>query len=212
MSIRILLADDHTMFREGLRALLDREQDMTVVAEAEDGKTAVERTLEVMPDVVLLDISMPVLNGIEAARMIHDRAEKVGIIILTMHTDKQYLIEALKLGVRSFILKDWASEELVTAVRCVYNATSYLSPRLSDVIISGFTARDDEFQNALTPREEQAFRLLANGKNCKEIAFELQISSKTVETYRLKVMKKLNVTNMAQLVKHAVQVGIVQRD
>jgi DNA-binding NarL/FixJ family response regulator len=212
MSIRILLADDHAMFREGLRALLEREPDMAVVAEAEDGIAAVQRTMETMPDVVVLDLSMPKLKGIEAAQMIHEKAPQIGIIIVTMHNERHYMIEALKFGAKSYILKDWATDELLTAVRSVFNHTSYLSPRLSDIIISGFTS-DEKISraNALTQREEQAYRLLASGKNCKEIAFDLQICVKTVETYRLNVMKKLNVSNMAQLVNHAVQDGIVVR-
>lgn len=212
MSIRILLADDHLMFREGMRVLLEREPDMTVVAEADDGLSAVERTLEIMPDVVVLDLSMPGIKGTEAASRIHQKAEQVGIIILTMHNDRQYVVEALKLGVKSFILKDWAFQELITAVRCVYNNSSYLSARLSDTIISGFTDDSNVSRKYnLTQREEQAYRLLASGKNCKEIAYELNICIKTVETYRLKVMKKLNVSNIAQLVNHAVQEGIVGR-
>jgi len=211
MGIRILLADDHAMFREGLRALLEREPDMTVVAEAEDGMSAVELTMEIMPDVVVLDLIMPKLKGNEAAEIIHEKAPQIGIIILTMHNDKHYVVDALRLGVKSFILKNWASDELITAVRSVYNKSSYLSPRLSDIIISGFASDSGARSNSLTSREEQAYRLLASGKNCKEIAFELRISIKTVETYRLKVMKKLNVSNMAQLVNHAVQEGIIVR-
>lgn len=212
MSIRILLADDHVMFREGLRVLLEREQDMVVVAEADDGLSAVTQALETLPDVAVLDLSMPGMKGTEAARIITEKAPEVGIIVLTMHNDRHYVIEALKLGVKSFILKDWAFQEVTTAVRSVHNHCSYLSPRLSDVIISGFA--DDEKVSRkyrLTQREEQAYRMLAVGKNCKEIAFELNICIKTVETYRLKVMKKLNVTNIAQLVNHAVQEGIVLR-
>lgn len=213
MDIRILLADDHVMFREGMRVLLDREEDMAVVAEADDGLAAVKRTLEMMPDVVVLDLNMPGMKGIEAANMIHQKAPQIGIIILTMHNDRQYVVEALKLGVKSFILKDWAFQELINAVRCVYNNTSYLSPRLSDIIIAGFADENKVVgKYKLTQREEQAYRLLASGKNCKEIAYELNICTKTVETYRLKVMKKLNVSNIAQLVNHAVQEGIVVRN
>ena len=213
MSIRIVLADDHLMFREGMRALLEREHDMVVVAEADDGLSGVEMTLNTMPDVVVLDLSMPGMKGTEAASLIHQKAPGVGVIILTMYNDRQYVVEALKLGVKSFILKDWAFQELITAVRCVYNNSSYLSPRLSDIIISGFTDDDKPARKYhLTQREEQAYRMLAIGKNCKEIAYELNICIKTVETYRLKVMKKLNVCNMAQLVNHAVQDGIVVRN
>lgn len=212
MSIRIVLADDHGMFREGMRTLLEGEEDMTVVAEAGDGAAAVERVLETKPDVLVLDLSMPGMRGMEAAALILEKAPGVGIIVLTMHNDRQYVVEALRIGVKSFILKEWAFQELVTAVRCVHKDCSYLSPRLSDIIISEFTDEGKGLSNYnLTPREEQAYRLLAIGKNCKEIAYELNICSKTVETYRLKVMKKLKVANIAQLVNHAVRDGIIGR-
>lgn len=212
MSIRILLADDHHMFREGMRALLEREHDMTVVAEADDGLSALELALETLPDVAVLDLSMPGLKGTEVASRIMEGAPQVEIIILTMHNDRQYVVDALKLGVKSFILKEWAFHELVTAVRCVSRHSSYLSHRLSDTIISGLTdERSVSKSYNLTQREEQTYRLLVTGKNCKEIAYELNLCIKTVETYRLKVMKKLQVTNIAQLVNHAVQDGIVGR-
>lgn len=210
MSIRIVLADDHGMFREGMRLLLEGEEDMAVVAEAGDGATAIERVLETKPDVAVLDLSMPGMKGMEAAAMILEKAPGVGVIILTMHNDRQYVVEALRLGVKSFILKEWAFQELVTAVRCVFKDRSYLSPRLSDMIISEFTDEGKGLSKYnLTRREEQAYRLLATGKNCKEIAYELNICSKTVETYRLKVMKKLKVSNIAQLVNHAVREGVI---
>lgn len=210
MSIKIVLADDHGMFREGMRVLLEGQEDMVVVAEAVDGVTAIERVRETNPDIVVLDLSMPGMRGMEAASQILQQTPRVGIIILTMHNDRQYVVEALRLGVKSFILKEWAFQELVTAVRCVYKDSSYLSPRLSDIIISGLTDEGKGLNKyKLTPREEQAYRLLAIGKNCKEIAYELNICSKTVETYRLKVMKKLQVSNIAQLVNHAVRDGIV---
>jgi DNA-binding NarL/FixJ family response regulator len=213
MSIKILLADDHLMFREGMRVLLEREEDMNVVAEADDGISAVELAQKTLPDVAVLDLSMPGLKGTEAASRIMEQTPQVEIIILTMHNDRQYVVEALKLGVKSFILKEWAFHELVTAVRCVSTHSSYLSHRLSDAIISGFS-EDCKFSKnySLTHREEQTYRLLAGGKNCKEIAYDLNLSIKTVETYRLKVMKKLQVTNIAQLVNHAVQDGIVVRN
>lgn len=213
MAIRVLLADDHAMLREGLSALLEREEDMVVVAEAQDWLSSVELTMETLPDVVVLDVSMPNMKWSRAVELIHEKAPQIGIIILSMHSDKHCIIEALKLGAKSYIFKNWPSDELITAVRSVYNNTSYLSPRLSDIIISGFSSSASERgSNSLTAREEQTYRELANGKNCKEIAFQLQISIKTVEAYRLKVMKKLNVSNMAQLVKHAVQEGIIVRN
>lgn len=213
MSIKILLADDHLMFREGMRLLLEREHDMNVIAEADDGVSAVELALKTLPDVAVLDLSMPGMKGTEAASRIMEQAPQVEVIILTMHDDRQYVMEALKLGVKSFILKEWAFHELVTAVRCVSNHSSYLSHRLSNIIISGFTEDCKTSKNySLTQREDQTYRLLAVGKNCKEIAYELGICIKTVETYRLKVMKKLQVTNVAQLVNHAVQDGIVGRN
>jgi len=212
MAIRLLLADDHTMFREGLRGLLERERDMEIVAEAGDGPTAVARALETKPDVVVLDLNMPGIKGTEAARLILESTDNTGIVILTMHNDRQYVVEALRLGVKSFILKDWAFDELIKAVRAVHTKSSYLSSRLSDIIISGFADQGEPTSKyQLSNREDQAYRMLAVGKNCKEIAYELNISIKTAESYRLKVMKKLKVSNIAQLVNHAVQDGIIGR-
>lgn len=212
MAIRLLLADDHTMFREGLRVLLEHEQDMEIVAEADDGPSAVARALDARPDVVVLDLNLPELRGTEAAKQILEKTEGMEIVILTMHNDRHYVVEALRLGVKSFILKDWAFDELTRAVRAVYNKSSYLSPRLSDIIISGFANEGEAGRKQkLSHREDQAYRMLAMGKNCKEIAYELGISVKTAEAYRLKVMKKLKVSNIAQLVNHAVQEGIVGR-
>lgn len=212
MAIRLLLADDHTMFREGLRGLLERERDMEIVAEAGDGPTAVARALETKPDVVVLDLNMPGIKGTEAARLILESTDNTGIVILTMHNDRQYVVEALRLGVKSFILKDWAFDELIKAVRAVHTKSSYLSSRLSDIIISGFADQGEPTSKyQLSNREDQAYRMLAVGKNCKEIAYELNISIKTAESYRLKVMKKPKVSNIAQLVNHAVQDGIIGR-
>lgn len=212
MAIRLELADDHAMFREGLRVLLEREQDLVVVAEAEDGPSAVARALDAKPDVVVLDLNLPGIKGTEAAKLILENTRDVEVVILTMHNDRRYVVEALRLGVKSFILKDWAFQELITAVRAVYNGSSYLSSRLSDTIVSGFAEEaPDLFKYRLTHREAQAYRMLAVGKNCKEIAYDLDISVKTAEAYRLKVMKKLGVSNIAQLVNHAVQDGIVGR-
>ena len=212
MAIRLLLADDHTMFREGLRGLLERERDMEIVAEAGDGPTAVARALETKPDVVVLDLNLPGIKGTEAAKLILQSTDSTGIVILTMHNDRQYVVEALRLGVKSFILKDWAFDELIKAVRAVHDKSSYLSSRLSDIIISGFADQGEPTSKyQLSNREDQAYRMLAVGKNCKEIAYELNISIKTAESYRLKVMKKLKVSNIAQLVNHAVQDGIIGR-
>lgn len=210
MAIRLVLADDHAMFREGLRVLLEREQDMVVVAEAEDGLSAVARAVEEKPDVVVLDLNLPGIKGTEAAKLILENTKDVEVVILTMHNDRQYVVEALRLGVKSFILKDWAFEELITAVRAVHKKSSYLSPQLSDIIISGLAdASQTSSRHRLTHREAQAYRMLAEGKNCKEIGYDLNISVKTAEAYRLKVMKKLGVANIAQLVNYAVRDGIV---
>ncbi|MBJ6725738.1 response regulator transcription factor [Geomesophilobacter sediminis] len=209
--MRVLLADDHCMIREGLRLLLEKEPDISVVAEADDGTSAVAATMEVLPDVAILDLSMPTMTGTEAARAIREKAPQVEVVLVSMHSDRYYVLDAFKAGIRSYILKNGASNELVAAVRAAANHESYISPKISDLIISGLIGgegrkRSDEL---LTPREYEAYRLLASGKSCKEIGFDLGISHKTVETYRQNVMKKLNLTNIVQLATHAREEGLL---
>lgn len=210
--MRIVLADDHRLMRAGLRLILEREPGFEVVGEADDGAAAAEMALELLPDVVVLDLDMPVLTGTEAAQLIRDKAPSIETVVVSMHHDSHYLVQALKAGAKSYILKSSAPEELVFAVRAAGSHKNYLSSYLTDLIVSGLTRSEvdpKKTSDILTPREYQAYLLLACGKSCREVGCELNISCKTAETYRQKVMKKLKVTNAVQLANYAAREGIV---
>jgi len=212
MSIRILLADDHKITRQGLRSLLDNQPDMEVVAEAEEGRTAVRLVQELTPNVVIMDVSMPDLNGIEATRQIVKTFPKVRIIALSMHRDSQYVIEMLRSGASGYLLKDCALEELERAIRTVVTNKTYLSPSISGVVVDDYLHRlsKADFSNSqvLTDREREVLQLLAEGKSTKQIALKLHISSKTVETHRRQIMDKLDLHTVAQLTKYAIRKGL----
>jgi DNA-binding NarL/FixJ family response regulator len=212
MGITILLADDHKIFREGLKALLEQENDLTVVGDTDDGSAAVDLSLSLLPDVAILDISMPNLNGIEAARRIVADAPNVKVIVLSMHVDKEYVAEALSAGAQGFIAKTCTSTELVNAIRNVVAGQPYLSPTISTALVGLISTSKEETSNpkiGLSHRELQVLKLLAGGNCTKEVASQLNISTKTVETYRLSLMKKLKITNMVNLVRYAIREGIV---
>jgi DNA-binding NarL/FixJ family response regulator len=212
MTISVLIADDHKIFREGLKALLQQEQDLTIVGDAEDGAGAVELALSLLPDVAILDISMPNLSGIEATRRIVAGTQSTKVIILSMHIDKEYVTEALRAGAKGFIAKTCSSTELVNAIRDVVAGQPYLSPTISSALVGLIATQQEEAANAshgLSHRELQVLRLLAGGNCTKEVASQLNLSAKTVETYRLNLMKKLRITSMANLVRYAVREGIV---
>ena len=212
MSIRILLADDHKITREGLRSLLEKEPDMEVVAEAEDGRTTVSLVRELQPDVVIMDVSMPDLNGMEAARQIGSEFGGVKIIALSMHSDSLFVTEMLKSGASGYLLKDCAFEELARAIRAVVADQTYLSPSISGVVINGYLHRlsrvDISGPQALTDREREVLQLVAEGKSTKEIALALHISVKTVETHRRQIMDKLDIHTVAELTKYAIRKGL----
>jgi DNA-binding NarL/FixJ family response regulator len=212
MTTRILLADDHRLVREGLRALLDNQEGLEVVSEAEDGRSAVKAALEFSPDVAILDISMPGLNGIEAARLISSERPEVKIIFLSMHADRRFVPEAFKSGASGYILKDCAVEELVRAVRTVAGGEPYISPRIAGVVLEEYleTAHpgDHSAFGILTARERQVLQLLAEGKSTKDIAFSFKLSVKTIEAHRHRIMEKLNVRSIAELTKYAIREGL----
>lgn len=212
MSIRILLADDHKITREGLRSLLEKEPDMEVVAEAEDGRTTVSLVRELQPDVVIMDVSMPDLNGMEAARQIGSEFGNVKIIALSMHSDSLFVTEMLKSGASGYLLKDCAFEELARAIRVVVADQTYLSPSISGVVVNGYLHRvsrvDISGPQALTDREREVLQLVAEGKSTKEIALALHISVKTVETHRRQIMDKLDIHTVAELTKYAIRKGL----
>ena len=212
MSIRILLADDHKITRQGLRSLIDKQSDMEVVAEAEDGRTAVSLVGELLPDVVIMDVSMPDLNGMEATRQIIGAFSGVKIIALSMHSDELFVIEMLKSGALGYLLKDCAFEELERAIRAVVDGQTYLSPSISGVVVNGYLHRlskaDFSGLEVLTHREREVLQLMAEGKSTKQIALKLHISVKTVETHRRQIMNKLDIHTVAELTKYAILKGL----
>ncbi len=209
--IRILLADDHAIVCEGFRSLLLNEPGMEVIAEADNGRKAVELTKKMQPDLVVMDISMPDLNGIEATRRIMHDNPSMKIISLSMHNDKRYIMEMLKAGARGYLLKKGAFQELVTAIRAVMNGRVYLSPDITGIVVEDYLKNvpeaDSSTRSLLTERELEILQLVAEGKSMKEIAFLLELSVKTVSNHRQNIMEKLKIDSLASLVKYAIREG-----
>jgi len=216
MSIRILLADDHKITRQGLRSLLEQQDDMEVVAEAENGRTAVALVDELLPDVVIMDVTMPDLNGVEATHQIVSKYPDVKVIALSMHSDTLFVTEMLRSGASGYLLKDCAFEELARAIRAVMNDKTYLSPSISAVVVEDYLHRlskaDFSASGILTDREREVLQLMAEGKSTKQIALKLHISIKTVETHRRQIMNKLDIHTVAELTKYAVRKGLTSLD
>jgi len=212
MTIKILLADDHKIIREGLSALLEKEPDLEVIAEAATGTEAVKLGLELNPDVIVMDISMPDMNGIDATREISLNCPAVRILALTMESDRRFVVEILKAGATGYLLKDSAFSELATAIRTVYSGETYLSSKVTEVIIKEYLKRIPSVESLsckeLTVRERELLQLIAVGKNPKEIAFAFAVSLKTIENQRHSIMKKLNLFSIAELTKYAVREGL----
>jgi len=212
MSIRIILADDHKITRQGLRSLLEKQSDMQVVGEAQDGRTAVLQVGQLSPDVVIMDVSMPDLNGIEATRQILSKSPNVKIVALSMHSDLQFVAEMLRSGAAGYLLKDCAFEELAGAIRTVVANQTYLSPTISGPVVDDYRHRlskaDVSDVDILTDREREVLQLMAEGKSTKQIALKLHISVKTVETHRRQIMNKLDIHTIAELTKYAIRKGL----
>lgn len=209
MPIRILLADDHQILRQGLKAVLEREE-FKVVGEASDGLEAVRCAQEFHPDVAVLDLAMPLMNGIGAAREILRQNPKTKAVLLTMHTEEQYVLEALRAGIRGYVLKTRTSGELVQAIRDVTKGLVYLSSGISQTVVDAFLHKTDVLSQPLSPRELQVLQLVAEGKTTKEVASVLGISVKTAESHRTRIMEKLEIHETAGLVRYAIRQGIVQ--
>jgi DNA-binding NarL/FixJ family response regulator len=209
---RILLADDHRIMREGLKSLLDDEADMEVVGEAENGRRAIELVDELEPDVVVMDIGMPELNGIEATRRVVLDHPQTKVIALSMHSDRRFMAEILKAGSAGYLLKDGAYEELAGAIRTVVANKMYLSPRIADVVVEDYVRNmprgEPSAFAALTAREREVLQLLAEGKATKQAAACLHVSVKTVETHRRSIMTKLDIHSVAELTKYAIREGL----
>ena len=209
MPNRILLADDHAIVRQGLKALLEREG-FSVIAEAEDGQAAVRAARERCPDVAVLDFSMPLLNGRDAAREILQVCPRAKAILLTMHTDDHYVLEALQIGVKGYVVKSQASGDLVRAINEVQRGMTYLSPGVSQTVVQAFLSKAPMPRDPLTSREREVLQLVAEGKSTKEIAQLLAISFKTAESHRTRIMKKTDIHETAGLVRYAVRRGLIQ--
>ncbi|MFQ5718051.1 MAG: response regulator [Acidobacteriota bacterium] len=213
--IRVFIADDHTLFRQGVRRLLEDTEIAEVIGEAADGADAVRKVVECSPDVVLMDISMPHLNGIEATRQILKKTPEQRILILTMHDNEKYIGQILRAGAAGYLLKDTPSNDFLSAIKAVHRGDSYLSPSVSRKILDGlFQDRESRGRRTgvdlLTPREREILTLLAEGKSNREIAELLFISPKTVDVHRTNIMKKLDIHSIVQLVKYAIHQGLVE--
>jgi two-component system response regulator NreC len=212
--LRILLADDHTVMRTGLRALLERQLNLEVVGESENGRETVGLAASLRPDVVVMDVGMPVLNGIEATQMIVTQCPTVAVIILSMHADESYVMRALKAGARGYLLKDSAAADLIGAIHAISQGKSFFSPKVSRILAEDYVrvlkqkGAVDTY-DLLTSREREILQLLAEGKANKEVATALNISPYTVETHRGHILQKLNLHNSAELVLYAVRKGII---
>jgi two-component system, NarL family, response regulator NreC len=206
---RVLLADDHPLLRQGLRALLEREG-FAVVGEAADGKEAVKLARQHRPDVAVLDLSMPLLSGLEAARTIQSEQLTRGVLLLTVHREDHYVLEALRAGVRGYVLKSQAPEDIAGAIRQVAGGGVYLSPGLSEVLLDAYVNRREPVDDPLSPRERQVLQLVAEGKPTKEVAVVLDISVKTADSHRSRLMKKLDIHETAGLVRYAIRRGVVE--
>jgi DNA-binding NarL/FixJ family response regulator len=213
--LRVLLGDDHTLVRQGLRKILEDQSDWEVVGEAGDGRDVVQQALTLRPDVAILDIGMPLLNGIEATRQIVRKAPEVAVLILSMHSDEAYITRALQAGARGFLLKDSADEDLVRAVAATAAGKAFFSPAVARVMLDDYVQRladkgvEDRF-DALSDREREIFQLIAEGHSSKEAADVLGISPATVETHRAHIMDKLDVHSTAELVLCAVRKGVIR--
>jgi len=213
-TIRILLADDHTVMRRGLRVLLERQPGFQVVAEAADGSEAVELAAREKPDVAVLDIAMPTLNGIEAARRIVDKNPETAVVILSMHSDESYVLRTLKAGARGYLLKDAPEADLINAIHAVHDGKAFFSPAISKLLVEDYMRQmqqrgiEDTYE-LLTSREREVLQLLGEGKSNKEIATSLNLSLHTVETHRSNMLEKLNLHSTAELILYAVRKGIV---
>jgi len=212
MKTRIIIADDHMIVRQGLATLLAKEPDMEVVAEAENGREVVQLVKELRPDVVIMDVNMPDLNGIEATRQVLAAFPETKIIALSMHADRRFVVNMLKAGSSGYLLKDCAFEELAAAIRLVMANKTYLSTRVSNVVIQdyvqGMSAPRSSAFTMLTPREREVLQLMAEGKPTGQIAEQLHISVKTVETHRQQIMHKLGIHSIAELTKYAIREGL----
>ncbi len=209
MPTRLLLADDHSLVRQGLKALLER-QGFQVASEASDGQEAVRLAAKVQPEVAILDISMPVLNGLDAARELLKSSPKTKVVLLTQHDEDHYVTEALRAGAKGYVLKSQAADDLVHAIREVCSGAVYLSPSISRAVVDAYLSRTYVSTDRLSARERQVLQLVGEGKSTKDVAAQLGISVKTAESHRARLMRKLDIHETASLVRYAIRRGLIQ--
>jgi len=213
MKITVIIADDHMIVRDGLRSLLEKQPDIEVVAEADNGRTALKHVQQLSPNVIIMDIGMRELNGIDATRQIISKFPDAKILALSMYSDKQFIKGLLKAGASGYMLKDSASKELVDAIRIVADSNVYISPSIAGVVTEDYlehlTEKDAEVRSVLTSREVEVLQLLAEGESTKQAASTLGVSTKTIESHRQNIMKKLDIDNVVDLIKYAIREGII---
>jgi two-component system response regulator NreC len=213
--IRILLADDHTLFRQGIKTLVTSEPDLEVVGEAANGNEAIDKATELRPDVVLMDIGMPGPSSFETTRQIKRDRPETKVLFLTMYDDEDYLVESMEVGGNGYVLKDSPATELLSAVRETYRGGSFLSPRMLAQLVDDFRSRIKSADRVprfatLTPREKEVLKMLAEGNSVKEVACQLNLSVKTIEAHKFNLMRKLDIHNKAQLVQYAIQKKMIK--
>ena len=212
MTVRILIADDHKILREGLKSLLEKQPEFAVVAEAQDGLSAISAAKKHKPDIAILDIGMPDLNGIEVTRRIRSEMAETRVIALSMHADRRFVMGILEAGANGYLLKDSAFAELITAVTAVAKGKMYLSPSIAETVVKNSLEKLDRKEEGssvlLSGREREVLQMIAEGKSTKEIALKLFVSTKTVETHRKQIMDKLNIRTVAGLTKYAIREGL----
>lgn len=215
--IAVLLADDHTIVRKGLRSLLETEADIDVIGEAEDGREAIEKTSKLHPDVVVMDITMPGVNGLEATRQIKQRSSRVQVVVLTMHTAEEYILQILRAGASGYVVKRAAPSELISAVRAAYRGESFLSPSVSKTVIDEYLRKaeglaEENSHERLTPREREILQLIAEGYSNRGIAEVLCLSIKTIQSHRAHLMSKLGIYTTAELTQYAIRKHVISPD
>ena len=212
MRIKVIIADDHQLFREGLVNLLANSDEVEIVAKAENGKDAIEKAEKYMPDLILMDIGMPIINGVEATQILHSKHPELKIIALSMHSDKHYIKGMLEAGASGYLLKNSTYNQLLDAIKTVYGGKKYLSEQITDVLIDNYLGKNEVLSAKapeLTDREFEILKLYAEGKSAKEIAKQLFVSTKTVGTHKQNIMEKLHLKSTVEMAKYAIKNGIV---
>ncbi|MEW5956781.1 MAG: response regulator transcription factor [Chloroflexota bacterium] len=213
--IKVLLAEDHTIVRKGLRSLLDNETEIQVVGEAEDGQQAIQKTVQMLPDVVVMDITMPVLNGLEATRQIKKLCPQVKVVVLTVHSTEEHIFQILRAGASGYVVKQGAVNELIEAIQTAYRGETYLSPAISRQVVDEYDRRAEATKDRydkLTGREREVLQMIAEGRTNREIAGRLHITIKTVEAHRAHLMDKLGLRSIAELTRYALRKGMIDQD